>query len=90
MVEIRVAVTDATTATGLFVRLAGQFDLPSVSLDASRAEICVRSEADSRAVIHVINTVESWLESDGAGAATLSIGDRSYTMGDPSTPRSVR
>ena len=30
--------------------------------------------------MHVISTVESWLAMDGVGSATLTIGDRSYTM----------
>ena len=83
MVEIRVAVADATGAYGLARRLAGLFDGPSLSFDGTRNEVRVRSEWESRAVVQVIDTVESWLEADGAGSAKLSIGDRSYTMIGP-------
>jgi hypothetical protein len=80
MVEIRVAVADGTGAHGLLQRLVGPFDLSAVSFDATSNEIRVRSEAESRAVVQVIDTVESWLAADGVGSATLSVGDHSYTM----------
>jgi hypothetical protein len=80
MVEIRVGVADATGAQGLVRRLARLFDLSSVSFDGTRNEVRVRSEWESRAVVQVIDTVESWLEADCVGSARLSIGDRSYTM----------
>ena len=80
MVEIRVAVPDPTHAHGLMLRLAELFDRPSVSFDGASGEIRVRSEWESRAVVQVIGTVESWLAADGVDSATLSIGDRSYTM----------
>jgi hypothetical protein len=83
MVEIRVAVADATTVHGLVRRLTGLFDPPSVSFDATRGEVRVRSEWESRSVVQVIDSVESWLAADGADSATLSIGDRSYTMIGP-------
>jgi hypothetical protein len=39
MVEIRVAVADATGAHGLVRRLAGLFDRSSVSFDGTRNEV---------------------------------------------------
>ena len=45
-----------------------------------RNEIRVRSEWESRSVVQVIAAVESWLAADGIDSATLSVGDRSYTM----------
>ena len=80
MVEIRVAVPDASRAHALMRRLAGLFDRPSVSFDGARGEVRVRSEWGSRAVVQVIATVESCLTMDGVDSATLTIGDRSYTM----------
>jgi hypothetical protein len=82
-VEIRVAVSDAMHAHGLMFRLAGLFDRASVSFDGARSEIRVRSEWGSRSVVQVIGTVESWLAADGVDSATLSVGDRSYTMVGP-------
>jgi hypothetical protein len=83
MVEIRVAVADAAGAHGLLRRLAGLFDRSSVSFDRTRSEVRVRSEWESRSIVEVIGTVESWLAADRIDSAKLSIGDRSYTMVGP-------
>jgi hypothetical protein len=80
MVEIRVAVPDVTRVQGLMRRLAGLFDLSSVSFDEVQREVRVRSEWESRGVVQVLRAVESWLAEDGPDSARLSIGDRSYTM----------
>jgi hypothetical protein len=86
MVEIRVAITDATLMHGLMRRLGTLFDRSSVSYDGARGEVRVRSEWESRSVVEVIDAVQSWLEADGLGSAKLSIGDRSYTMVGPVGP----
>jgi hypothetical protein len=83
MVEICVAVPDATHMHGLMRRLGRLFDRSSVSFDATRSEVQVRSEWESRSVVEVIDAVQSWLAADGIGWATLSVGDRSYTMFAP-------
>jgi hypothetical protein len=83
VVEIRVAVADATHAHGLMRHLVGLFDRPSVSFDGARGEVRVCSEWGSRAIVQVIGTVESWLTVDGVDSATLTVGDRSYTMVGP-------
>src|SRR2546423_1210338 len=80
MVEIRVAVSDATRVHGLMRRLAALFDRSSVSFDGVQKEVRVRSEWESRGVVQVLRAVESWLEEDGPESARLSIGDGSYTM----------
>jgi hypothetical protein len=84
MVEICVAVTDADGAQGLLQRLAAFFDRSSVSFDATRNEVRVRSDRESRSVVRVIDAVQSWLAADGVDSAELSLGDRSYTMVGPS------
>jgi hypothetical protein len=83
MVEIRVAVPDATRVHGLMRRLAGLFDRSSLSFDGAQREIRVRSEWESRSVVEVLRAVESWLAEDGPDSAKLSVGDRSYTMLGP-------
>ena len=88
MVEIRVAVEDATGVPGLMRRLARMFDRSSISFDRSLNEVRVESEWESRAVSGVIEAVQSWLSEDGAGSATLSIGNRSYRLVS-STPLAV-
>jgi hypothetical protein len=86
MVEIHVAVADATVAQGLFGRLERLIDRSSVSYDGSRNEIGVRAEWESRDIGRVIETVESWLSEESIASATLSIGERSYTMTNPGCP----
>ena len=51
------------------------------SLGFSTASGEVKQEA--RAVVQVIEAVESWLAADGVASAKLSVGDRSYTMLGP-------
>ena len=80
MVEIRVALEDGRRVSELMRRLAGLFGQSSLSFDRSRKEVRVRSESESRAVVHVVDAVDAWLAEDGAESATLSIGNRSYTM----------
>ena len=74
MVEIRVAVTDAARVHVLLRRLGGLFDRSSLSFDATRNEVQVRSEWGSRSVVEVIDAVQSWLAADEIGSATLSVG----------------
>jgi hypothetical protein len=83
MVEIRVAVADAAGAHGLLRRMVGLFDRSSVWFDGTRSEVRVHSEWESRSIVQVIATVESWLAADGIDSAKLSVGDRSYTMHGP-------
>ena len=80
MVEIRVGVSDAAQVHGLLRRLVDVFERSAVSFDHSRSEVCVRSEWGSRSVVAVLLAVQSWLAADGIESATLSMGDRSYTM----------
>jgi hypothetical protein len=80
MVEICVAVDDRTRVSGLMWRLAGLFDRSSLSFDRSRNEVKVTSEWESRGVVRVVDAVEAWLAEDGGASATLSIGERSYTL----------
>lgn len=80
MVEIRVAVDDATRVPQLMHRLAGLFGRSAISFDRSRKQVLVAAEWESRSVVQVVGAVEAWLMEDGADSATLSIGSRSYTM----------
>ena len=80
MVEIRVAVADATRVPRLIARLSGIFDRSALSFDRSRKEVRVTSEWESRGVVHVVGAVAGWLAENDSDSATLSIGDRSYTM----------
>jgi hypothetical protein len=85
MMEIRVRVDDALCVPELMRRLAGLFDRSSVSFDRSRREVRVKSAWESRTVVGVVDAVEAWLVEDDVGSATLSIGDRSYTLVRPTS-----
>jgi hypothetical protein len=55
MVELRVAVDDATRVHGLMRRLSALFGRSAIALDRSRREVRVESEWESRAVVQVID-----------------------------------
>ncbi len=90
MMEIRVAIANAADAHVLMRRLATPFDRASVSFDRARSEVRVRSERESRAVLQVIDVVESWLLADDIASAKLSVGERSYTLASPAWPTTTR
>jgi hypothetical protein len=80
MVEIRVAVEDGAGVHGLMRRLAALFGRPAISFDRSRNEVRVESEWESRAIVAVIDAVGAWVDEEGEGGATLSIGENSYLV----------
>jgi hypothetical protein len=88
--EISVALLDVSDAQGLVQRLAGALEA-TVSVDIGRTEIRVRPPGEShRAVIGVVDVVAGWLEQGHAESATLSLGERSYTLvgsGQIASPR---
>jgi hypothetical protein len=90
MVEIRVAVDDAMSVPRLMRRLTGLFDRSALSFDRTRKEVRVSSEWESRAVVHVVDAVAAWLAENRADSATLSLGDRSYTMTGSDSVRTGR
>jgi hypothetical protein len=83
MVEICVAVDDATRVHGLMRRLAVLFDRSAISFDRSRREVRIASEWESRGVVHVIDAVEAWIGEDGGTRVVLSMGSRSYVLPAP-------
>jgi hypothetical protein len=85
MVEIRVAVPDATRAHGLMRRLAGPFDRSSISFDGAQSEVRVRLERESHGVVQVLRAVESWLADDGPDSTRRNscLGHGSFTAVRP-------
>jgi hypothetical protein len=81
--EIRVVVPDVSRSYGLVRHLIGLFGGSSVLHDGKHHEVCVRSDCETSAVVQVIELVQSWLVTDGTGPVTLSVGDRSYVLGQP-------
>jgi hypothetical protein len=80
MVEIRVAVDEATRVHGLMRRLVELFGRSAISFDRSRKEVQVESEWESRGVVQVIDAVQAWILEDGGEGALLSIGEHSYEL----------
>ncbi len=83
MVDLRIDVSGAPGVHGLMRRLVDVFERSAVSFDGLRAEVRVRSEWESRAVVHVIDAVEAWLDETGIQSAKLWLGDRSFTVVGP-------
>ena len=84
MVEIRVAVADATGVHGLARRLASVFDWSSVSFDEPGKEVRVRSECWSRAPSFLCSTLLR-----RGSRKTASGGGRSCRSAIAPTPWSV-
>jgi hypothetical protein len=61
-------------------RLAGVFDRSSISFDRIHNEVRVESEWESRTVLALVDAVEAWFDDDEVDEATLSIGNRSYSL----------
>ncbi len=89
MVEIQVAVADATVAQGLLRRLAGLIDRSAVAFDDVRKEVRVRSEWDSRDIRPGHRDGRILAHGRGVDSARLLIGDRSYTMVNPAHTASL-
>lgn len=83
MVEIRVSVPDATRAHGLLRRLVELFNRSAVSWDATRNEVRVFSDWESRSVVRVIDAVDAWIAADGVGSARVWVGDSICTIVHP-------
>jgi hypothetical protein len=90
MVEICVAVNDATRVPALMRRLAGLFDRSAISFDSSRKQVLVTSEWESRGVMQVVEAVDAWLTEEGGGSAMLTLGSRSYEMNGVTAIRASR
>ena len=86
MVEICVIVDEDASVHGLMRRLAAVFTPSAISFDRSRNEVRVDSEWESRAVVTVIEAVQSWIDEVGAGGARLSIGEHSYYLEAGASP----
>lgn len=81
MMEIGIAVPDATSAQRLVQRLLNVFDAGSVVLDDAAEEVRVQAERrPSQAVTEVLWAVTRWLDEGGVSTARVRLGDRSYTL----------
>jgi len=88
VISIGLAELDLADIRSLATRLAGSIEPASIWLEGSPDSVSVHAELESEhAINRVIDTVQDWLAAHGANTASLSIGDRSYTLvGDGQTP----
>jgi hypothetical protein len=80
MVEIRVIVDDDVSVHGLMRRLAALFGRSAISFDQSCNEVRVDSEWESRALVAVIEAVQTWIDEVGGQGVRMSIGEHSYYL----------
>jgi len=77
--EMRIVVPDAASAGALAERLALVVGAERISLRGDRQEVDIRVEHESdRAILHVLDAVERWLEHTSVGSAEMWLGDHSY------------
>jgi len=77
--EMRIVVPDAASAGALAERLALVVGGERISLRGDCQEVDIRVEHQSdRAILHVLDAVERWLEHASVGSAEMWLGDHSY------------
>lgn len=81
VISIGLAERDQADIRTLANRLAGTIEPASIWLGGTRSSLSVHAEVESEhAISGVIDTVQNWLAAHGTASASLSIGDRSYTL----------
>ena len=81
VISIGLAELDLAEIRSLATRLAGSIEPASIWLEGSRDSVSVHAELESEhAISRVIDAVQEWLAAHGADSASLSIGERSYTL----------
>ncbi len=88
VINIGLAELDLADIRSLATRLAGIIEPASIWVEGNPDSVSVHAELESEhAINRVVDTVQDWLASHGANSASLSIGDRSYTLvGNGQTP----
>jgi hypothetical protein len=76
---MRIVVPDAASASSLAERLTLVVGAERISCLEDRQEVCVDHMSD-RAILHVLDAVERWLEHASVGSAEMSLGDHSYRL----------
>jgi hypothetical protein len=79
--EMRIVVPDAVSAGALAERLTLVLGAERIAFFGDRQEVDVRVERESdRAILHVIDAVERWLEHASIGSAEMWLGENSYRL----------
>jgi hypothetical protein len=78
---MRIVVPDAASVSSLAELLSLVVGTERISCLEERQEVDVRVDHGSdRAILHVLDAVERWLENASVGAAEMSLGDHSYRL----------
>jgi hypothetical protein len=78
---MRIVVPDAASASALAERLTLVVGPDRISCLEDRREVEIHVEPGSdRAIVHVLDTVQRWLEHASVGSAEMSLGDHSYRL----------
>jgi hypothetical protein len=81
VINIGLAELDLSDIRSLATRLAVIIEPASIWLEGNPDSVSVHAEVESEHAINsVIDAVQEWLAAHGAESASLSIGDRSYTL----------
>jgi hypothetical protein len=81
MINIGLAERDLADIGSLATRVAGIMEPASIWLEGNPDSVSVHAEVESEhAINRVIDAVQQWLEAHDAESASLSIGNRSYTL----------
>ena len=79
--EMRIVVPETASASALAERLTLVVGAERISLLGDCQEVDVRvEEASDRAILHVLDAVDRWLEQASVGSAEMWLGDRSYRL----------
>jgi hypothetical protein len=81
LMEMRIVVPDAASASVLADRLTDAFGSERISLRGERREVdvLIDREPDS-AILRILDAVERWLEHARVGSVEMWLGERSYTL----------
>ena len=81
VINIGLAELDLAGIRSLATRLANIVEPASIWLEGNPDSVSVHAEVESEhAINRVIDTVQDWLAAHGADSASLSVGERSYTL----------
>jgi len=82
MVEINLTAADAALVDALVLRLERLFERSTVSYDPARKQLRL-GLGEGGSAVAAVHAVEGWLDESGVASASLTIGNRSYSLLGP-------
>jgi hypothetical protein len=90
VINIGLAELDLADIRSLATRLADIIEPASIWLEGNPDSVSVHAEVESEhAINRVVEAVQDWLAAQSADSASLSIGDRSYTLVEQGNTASI-